>query len=192
MERFFIKEGLFQIVVALSITLFLMLFISDFFGYISLLITFVLLYIYRLPSINKIPSEQIISPVSGKVIAIDKVNGNDIIHIELDFCNTSLIISPENSKIEVLEYKKGLNLDENTFKAKKLNTFVKIKLKSLVLDILVGKCNTLLSISDKKKVKQYDKIGVLVAGSLRIILNKEFKSQVKVGQKIKIAETILA
>ncbi len=192
MERFFIKEGISQIIIALSCTLFLMFFISDFLGYMFLVLTFVLAYIYRLPEINQVFSSHLVSPLSGKILAIDRVNNQDILYVETSLCDVSLLIAPETSQMDVLEYKKGINLDSNSFIAKKLNTFVKIKFDSLILEILVGKCNTLISIEENKNVAQYDKIGTLSQGSVKIILNKEFKTSLKVSDKLILGETFLA
>lgn len=192
MERFLIKEGTSQIIIALCVTLFLMFFISDFLGYISLFITLTLVYIYRLPSINNIFTSKLVSPLSGELIAIDKVNNQVVLYINKNLCDASLLVAPQTSQIKVLEHKNGINLDANSFKAKKLNSFVKIKFDSLILEILVGKYNTLLNLEGNKKVSQYDKIGTLTHGSVKITLNSEFKTDLKVGQKLIIGETILA
>lgn len=192
MERFFIKEGTNQIIIALCVTLFLMFFISDFVGYISLFISLALLYIYRLPSVNHVFTSKLVSPLSGKVIAIDKVNNENIIYVDTGLCDASLLLAPQSSPMTILEYKNGLNLNTTSFKAKKLNTSAKIKFDSLRIEILVGKCNTLFKLEDNENVSQYDKIGVLVSGSVKIILNKEFECKVEVGNKLVLGETILA
>lgn len=192
MERFFIKEGTNQIIIALCVTLFLMFFISDLLGYISLFISLSLIYIYRLPSVNHVFTPKLVSPLSGKVIAIDKVNNENIIYVDTGLCDTSLLLAPQSSPMTILEYKNGLNLNTTSFKAKKLNTSAKIKFDSLRIEILVGKCNTLFKLEDNENVSQYDKIGVLSAGSVKIILNKEFECKVEVGNKLVLGETILA
>lgn len=191
-EHFLIKEGINQIIIALIVTILLSFFVCDFLALVSLVISIGLFYIYRVPFRTHNIVKGVVAPIDGKVLAIDNKNNQSILYVDLGLCNTHVIVAPENGEYELLEYKKGLNLDSDSFKAKKLNSNIKLKFESLLMELTPGRFNTLLSIAESKEVHQHDKIGAMVEGTIKITFNSNITPKVKLGQKIYAGETIIA
>lgn len=191
-DHFFIKEGSKQVIIAFAITIFSAIFICTPLALIMLLVTLYLAYIYRVPFRAHNITSDIVSPVDGKLIAIDTLSEEKILYVKLGVCDSHIIVAPENSNYEFISKRNGLNLDSESFKAKKLNSKALIKFDSLSIELTPGSCNTLLSLVEAKEVHQHDRIGVMIEGIVRITLKKDLKPKVKIGQKLRAGESIIA
>ena len=192
MEHFFIKQGIKQVVIAALLTLFFALFVCSFLAWLSLIVTLILVYIYRVPfrAHNIIPDY--VAPIDGKVEAIDHLNGESIIYVKLSACHGHLIVAPHNGKYELVSRRHGVNLEVDSYKAKRINETALIKFDSMEVELIPGKCNTLFDLEESKAVQQHDRIGVMVEGLAKIKLDPELKTQIKLGDRLYAGETIIA
>ncbi len=191
-NSFVLPEGKKSVIYALIITVLLFLFVCDFLGWIALIITFTLVYVYRNSAKPAVIVSDIVSPCSGKVSAIDVLDGKKIIYVDVSLCDSSILRAPISESFEVLENRKGLNLSSDSFRATKLNNKVTLKFGEIVISLLAGRCNLKTSLNTEAEPLKGEKIGVFTSGKIQIILDKNNVIKVKIGQKIEAGVTPLA
>jgi phosphatidylserine decarboxylase len=186
------KQAHMPIVVLLILFVILKLFISSFLANIILFAAFFIAFIYRDPSRHIFEnSNSILSPIDAKVIAIDYVNGKQKIYCKINFCNTHVVRAPQNGEMKIKKQQHGLNLDPNSYKAKKLNEQVTIKFNHLKLKLISGICNPKINIIEDRYVNQGDKIGLFLEGMAILSVKNDYTLSIKIGDKLISGQTIL-
>ena len=185
-NKIILKEGYTPIAIAVVITLFLNIFISDTLANIALIITIFLVIIYRNPNRSSfdITNDNIISPIDGKISAIDIGKHNYKIYIDVNLCNTHQLRSPLSGKFKIKNLKKGLNLNSATYKAKLLNSQALLKIKDIKIKLISGICNSDIILYDEKDVAVGESIGVFLNGLVIVEIPKDYKLNISIGDKV--------
>lgn len=191
-NSFVVPEGQKRVIYALGISVLLFLFICDFLGWIALIITFALLFIYRNSSKPSVNVTDMVSPVTGRVSAIDNLDGQKVIYVDVTLCNNHILRAPSNGTFSILEDKKGLNLSSDSFRALKLNSQIVLAFEKITLSLLSGKCNLGTLIIEETELSQGEHLGIFTHGKAKITLDKTLESKVQIGQKLEAGITPLA
>lgn len=156
------------------------------------LLTFFTLFIYRNPNRVIFKNENaILSPVDGKVSAIDIVDGKKIIYCKVTPCDTHIVRSPSDTTIEIKSYKNGLNLNPNSYKASLLNDQIVFKLSNLELKLISGICNPKIDYTEDKNVLQGEPIAVFIDGLAVITVENSIQLDVSIGDKLTAGQSVL-
>lgn len=199
-KNFIVQQGYKPIFISLVITFILYIIDLEFLGALGFAVTLFLVYIYRDTEryIHENPTN-ILSPIDGKVIAIDHGKHKNKIYVQVCLLNNHNIRAPFNSNCEVKSKQHGLNLDPMSFKGALLNEQIKIKFhsndyedKSLKLKLISGLCNPSISINSNESSPQGDRIGLFIHGVAEIILKKDMEISVNINEKIKAGQTIIS
>ncbi|MCK5294976.1 MAG: hypothetical protein KAJ49_10005 [Arcobacteraceae bacterium] len=184
-NQIILKEGFNSIAIVFVVSLFLLIFVSDFLGNLGFLITFVLLFIYRNPSRNSyITHNDIISPVDGRVSAIDITHNKYKIYIDVSLCDTHILRAPISSKFKVKSKINGLNLNSSTFKAKILNTQAVLKFDDIKVKLVSGVCNSDIILYKYNKVKVSQDIGLFLNGVVIVEIPREKELKISINDKV--------
>lgn len=195
--NFISNRGIKPIAVLVVLTIIFSI-ISDFLGGVFFLITLFSLYVFR--DTKKYifeNSDSILSPVDGKIIAIDKVEDKVKIYCKVSLCDNHTVRAPFNGEIKVKKYHKGLNLNPNTLKAKTLNEQISYKFisedkkENLKLLLVSGIFNIGIEKTENKTLAQGDSVSFFVDGIAVITVNKENDLVVKIGDKLSSGQSIL-
>ena len=186
-------QGTKPIVISILATLFLYLFMSSTLGNIGVLFTILLVYIYRDTSSHIVfhNKNNILSPIDGKVFAIDNIDGKQKIYIKVNLCNGHNIKAPQNSEFKIKNYKCGLNLNPNSYKGNLLNEQVSFKFDNLKFKLISGICNSKIYFNQSSKVAQGDNMGIFLQGNVVVTVKKEYGLEVEIGQKLVAGQSIL-
>lgn len=156
------------------------------------LLTFFTLFIYRNPNRVIFKNENaILSPVDGKVSAIDIEDGKKIIYCKVTPCDTHIVRSPSDTTIEIKSYKNGLNLNPNSYKASLLNDQIVFKLSNLELKLISGICNPKIDYTEDKNVLQGEPIAVFIDGLAVITVENSIQLDVSIGDKLTAGQSVL-
>lgn len=189
LENFILKEGFKLITTTLVISVLLDFFISDFLAIIGYLIAIFLIYIYRNTNCKTLDAN-IVSPISGKIMAIDIVNNEKLLYIEKSLCSPSILRAPKTGILSLEKERFGINLDASKYRAKKLNTLKSFKISDLAITLLSSICTTTNSIDENRNYEQGEKIGVFTYGQV-ILQIKDLNSNIKIGSTLVSGETVL-
>jgi len=189
-NKFIAKEGQLYIYISFAIFVFAYLFMCDTLAFILFVITIFLIWIYRSNLKLKAKVENLISPISGKVIAIDKVDSKSVVYIDVSLLDSHILIAPKDSSYKEIMHRFGLNLCSNSYKAKELNEKRVLNFDDVKIELISGRFNISHPFLEEKEVKQYDKIGVFLNGVIKIYIPSSYKLKVKLGQKIKTGEVL--
>ena len=184
--------------------------ISDFLGYIFVLITVWVYYFFRDPERKIIEDvEYLVSPADGVISAITEVNGPVELGLEsMKFTRVSIFMNvfdchvnrtPCSGTVDEILYKPGKFLNASLDKASEDNerNYYKIKDKHgndiIVVQIagLVARrivCET----NKNQELNQGDRIGMIRFGSRADVYYENYEPLVKVGQTAISGETLLA
>jgi len=173
-------------------------FISDFLGSVFFFVTLFVVYVFR-DSKRYIyeNSDSVLSPIDGKIIAIDRVNDDFKIYCKVSLCDNHTVRAPFSGEIKVKKYHKGLNLDPNTLKAKILNEQITYKFISydkkvnLKLKLLSGFFNISIEKYENKVLSQGDAVSFFIDGIAIITVSNKNELLVKLGDKISSGQSIL-
>ncbi len=187
-----LEEGYKPLFLLIILAILLELFISSFLTNIVLFLVLFVAFIYRNPVRHIFSnSKSILSPIDGKVIAIDYIHGKKKIYCKVNLCNTHVVRAPESGKIKIKRYQHGLNLNPNSYKANILNEQIVIKFNHLKLKLISGICNQNIKCIDKLEVKQGEDIGLFLDGIAILTVKKESALMVNIGDKLTAAQTII-
>ncbi len=189
-NNFVAREGRVFIYISFAIFVFSYLFICDTFAFICFLITLFLIFIYRNNLKAKVKVDSLVSPVSGEIIAIDKVNSQNIIYISVGVLNSHILIAPKDSLFKEELHKNGLNFCTNSYKAKELNEKRILSFDDIKLELISGRFNISHEFVSKSNVNQYDKIGIFVNGIVKVYIPSSYYLNLKLGQKVKVGEVL--
>ena len=204
------QEGYKFLVISVIITL-ISLSLTDFFGYIFILITIWVYYFFRDPERTIINDESyLVSPADGLISSIKEVNGP--VELGLDnkkFTRVSIFMnifdchvnrSPSNGEIKEIFYKPGKFLNASLDKASEENerNFFKIKDKKTNDDIVIVQIAGLIArrivtqVEKTQKINQGERLGMIRFGSRVDIYYNQRKTMVKEGQNVIAGESLIA
>ncbi|MEA3384377.1 MAG: hypothetical protein U9Q20_06885 [Campylobacterota bacterium] len=190
-NQLILKEGYFKIAVAFAIAIFLNIFFCSFLGTIGFIVTLILIYIYRNPNRHLYRnSDSILSPIDGKIEAIDFHNGKQKIYIKTSLCDSSKVISPLDGNLIIKKQQHGLNLNPNCYKAKLLNEQVSLKINDLKIKFISGKCNNKIDFKKSNNLEQGSDIGIFLDGMVIVTYKVTKKLHFKIGDKVKRGEVL--
>ena len=204
------QEGYKFLVISSIITL-ILLFSTDLFGYIFILISIWVYYFFRDPERVVIDDEAyLVSPADGRISGIKEVNGP--VELGLDskkFTRVSIFMnifdchvnrSPTKGQIQDIFYKPGKFLNASLDKASEENernyfniTENKTNEQIVVVQIagLVAR-RIVTQVEKKETLKQGQRLGMIRFGSRVDIYYNQRKTMVKVGQNVIAGESIIA
>jgi len=213
LEKIFPKlhqEGHKFLAISAVVTLILWL-ISDFFGFIFILITIWVYYFFRDPERKIIEDNTyLVSPADGIISAIAEVNGPVELGLEnKKFTRVSIFMnifdchvnrSPSSGEIQDIFYKPGKFLNASLDKASEENerNYFKIKDNKTTDGIVVVQIAGLIArrivtqVQKSQTVSQGQRLGMIRFGSRVDIYYNERKTMVKVGQNVIAGESLVA
>lgn len=194
-NNFILKQGYKVIISTLLLGLFFDIFISDFLSNIFYILFFILLFVYRdIKRDNFLAkNSDILAPIDGKIIAIDKYKDSYKIYIDVGLCNSASFKAPISSNYELISVRNGLNLNSLSYKAKKLNANAILKFNDIKITLISGICNTNLSfIKSKNNILQNEELGIFLQGLVIIEVNNSSNLTIKLNQKVYSNKTIIA
>ena len=185
--------------------------ISDFFGFLFVLITIWVYYFFRDPERVCIDDENYLSsPADGRISSIQEINGPVELGLESKkFTRVSIFMnvfdchvnrSPINGEIQDIFYKPGKFLNASLDKASDENERNYFKLKdnktgdSIVVVQIAGLIarRIVTQVEKRNTVKQGQRIGMIRFGSRVDIYYSKRKTLVKVGQNVIAGESLIA
>ena len=212
LEKIFPKlhqEGHKFLAISAVVTLILWL-ISDFFGFIFILITIWVYYFFRDPERKIIEDNTyLVSPADGIISAIAEVNGPVELGLEnkkftrvsifMNIFNCHVNRSPSSGTIEKIFYKKGKFINASLDKASEDNerNYIKIK-NSNGEEIVVVQIAGLIArrivceVNENDKIEQAKKFGIIRFGSRVDLYFDKYEIMVQKNQKTISGETLIA
>jgi len=191
-NKIILPEGYKKIAISFAIGVFFLLFISDCLGYIAITIGLVLLFIYRDTYKHIFKNTQsVLAPIDCTVTAIDNVNGKHKIYCKVSLCNNHVFRAPIDGDVKVKKYRRGLNLNPNSYKASLYNEQIVLKFSDIKMKLISGLCNHKMKRIKESSVSQGDKISVFLDGLVIITVPKENELKINVGDKLTSGQSIL-
>ena len=213
LEKIFPKihqEGYKFLVISTVLTLICWL-ISDFLGFVFVLITIWVYYFFRDPERVIIEDDNyLVSPADGRISSIGEVNGpielglNDKkftrVSIFMNVFDCHVNRSPSNGEIVDIFYKPGKFLNASLDKASEENerNYFKIKDKKTGEQIVVVQIAGLIarrivtSVEKTQKINQGQRLGMIRFGSRVDVYYSKRKTMVKIGQNVIAGESLIA
>ena len=203
------REGYRFLAIATVVTIVLLI-ISNFLGLVSFLITVWIYYFFRDPERFSINDENyLLSPADGIISQIIETNGPKELGLEakkytrvsifMNVFNCHVNRSPSSGEISEILYKPGKYINASFDKASEENerNYVKIKNTNgdeLVLVQIAGLIarRIVCEISEKEKIKQGDKFGIIKFGSRVDLYFENYQLLVQQNQKTIAGETLIA
>ena len=203
------REGYRFLAIATVVTIVLLV-ISNFLGLVSFLITVWIYYFFRDPERFSINDENyLLSPADGIISQIIETNGPKELGLEtkkytrvsifMNVFNCHVNRSPSSGEISEILYKPGKYINASFDKASEENerNYVKIKNTNgdeLVLVQIAGLIarRIVCEISEKEKIKQGDKFGIIKFGSKVDLYFENYQLLVQQNQKTIAGETLIA
>ena len=187
-----LKEGYKNIGIVFVVAIFLEIFISDCLGSIGLLLGVFMLYIYR--GTNRhlfLNTQSVLAPIDSKVVAIDKVNGKYKIYCKVGLLDNHILRAPISTYMKIKKYKRGLNLNVNSYKASLYNEQIVLKFDDIKLKLISGLCNNKIKRMYESDVSQGDKISIFLDGMMVVSVPDTNDLLIKTGDKLISGQTIL-
>ena len=203
------REGYRFLAIATVVTIVLLV-ISNFLGLVSFLITVWIYYFFRDPERFSINDENyLLSPADGIISQIIETNGPKELGLEakkytrvsifMNVFNCHVNRSPSSGEISEILYQPGKYINASFDKASEENerNYVKIKNTNgdeLVLVQIAGLIarRIVCEISEKEKIKQGDKFGIIKFGSRVDLYFENYQLLVQQNQKTIAGETLIA
>ena len=204
------QEGYKFLVISSIITL-ILLFSTDLFGYIFILISIWVYYFFRDPERVVIDDEAyLVSPADGRISGIKEVNGP--VELGLDskkFTRVSIFMnifdchvnrSPSNGQIKDIFYKPGKFLNASLDKASEENernyfNIIENKTNEPIVVVQIAGLvarRIVTQVEKKETLKQGQRLGMIRFGSRVDVYYTQRKTMVKVGQNVIAGESIIA
>ena len=204
------QEGYKFLVISSIITL-ILLFSTDLFGYIFILISIWVYYFFRDPERVVIDDETyLVSPADGRISGIKEVNGP--VELGLDskkFTRVSIFMnifdchvnrSPTKGQIQDIFYKPGKFLNASLDKASEENernyfNIIENKTNEPIVVVQIAGLvarRIVTQVEKKETLKQGQRLGMIRFGSRVDVYYTQRKTMVKVGQNVIAGESIIA
>lgn len=187
-----LSEGYRTITITFVIAIVVMLFIYDCLGYIGILIGLALLFIYRdtYRHIFK-NTDSVLAPIDATVSAIDHANGKYKIYCKVGLLDNHVLRAPIDADVKVKKYRRGLNLNPNSYKASLYNEQIVLKFSDIKIKLISGLCNHKMKRVKEITVSQGDKISVFLDGLVVITIPSQYDLNIKIGDKLTSGQSIL-
>ena len=204
------KEGYKFLAISILIT-FLILFFSQFLGFILILVTVWVYYFFRDPERISINDDTyLVSPADGLITNILERSGPEELRLEnISYTKVSIFMNvfnchvnrvPVSGKVEEIYYKPGKFLNASLDKASEENerNYFKIKSSSGEEEIVIVQIAGLIArrivcdVEQGQELKQGDRIGMIRFGSRVDIYFKNKKVLAKIGQNVTAGESLIA
>ena len=157
--------------------------------YIATLFT---LFVFRNPNRIIFKNESsVLSPIDGKVSAIDIVDGKKKIYCKITPCDTHVVRSPIDSIIKIKNYKNGLNLNPNSYKGSILNENITFKFSNLKLKLISGICNPKIKYTKDTNILQGEPIAIFIDGLAIITVKDSIELDITIGDKLTAGQSVL-
>ncbi len=189
-NKFVAKEGISYIYIFFAISIFAYFFICDTLALIAFLLTLFFVYIYRNNFKVKAKVDAIVSPISGEIIAIDKIDSKNVVYLDVGLLDSHILIAPKDSEFKELSHINGLNLCSDSFKAKQLNEKRVLAFDDIKVELISGRFNISHAFSKEKETTQYEKVGIFINGIVKIYIPTTYNLNIKLGKKIKAGEVL--
>ena len=156
------------------------------------IITIFALFIFRNPNRVIFKNENaILSPIDGRVSAIDIVDGNKVIYCKVSPCDTHIVRSPSDTAIEIKNKRNGLNLNPNSFKANILNEQMTFVFTNMKLKLISGICNPRIEYTEDANALQGEQIAIFIDGLAVITIDNNIELDVNIGDKLTAGQSVL-
>lgn len=177
--------------------LFLITWIFWSFSWFLLLLIFVVLFIYRKSNRTLVCNDlkAILAPIDGKVTKIDSVKYRNLgecieINIKNAFYQMGVFKTCCQMDIKEVRIKHGLFLCSESALAKQMNErmliFAKTQDKEIVYRVYAGSLDRRLKLDNfSQKLQVGDEMGFLINGSISLLLPKDSRVYVALGDEIK-------
>lgn len=191
--------------VAFTLALFLVALATGIFEWLFLVLFLVSVYLFRNP--ERIPVEDdalvILAPIDGKITAIEKIRnplfekGECLkVTVESSFFDVSMVRSPCGVSVENTQRKHGLFLSPSHAHASVVNEQVlltcKRRDKHLLMRIIAGTFSRKIELfKTRGPLKQGQRCGILVDGSVELLLPKDVRIKASMGDSVKAGESVL-
>ena len=203
------KEGYKFLAISIIAT-FIVLFFSNFFGVLFIVITIWVYYFFRDPDRYSINDDNyLVSPADGLITDISEKSGPEELRLEnTSFTKVSVFMNvfnchvnrvPSSGKVEEIFYKPGKFLNASLDKASEENerNYFKIKLNNgeeiIIVQIagLIAR-RIVCEVEQNQDLKQGERIGMIRFGSRVDIYFKNKKVLAKRGQNVVAGESLIA
>ncbi len=186
------KEGQKRFLASFLLMIIFILMECSFLTFVFFVLTLALIFIYRNNTFkNNSKSSDIISPISGEIIAIDSKDNKKHLYIDVNLLDIHILRALEDGKFNV-SYKRGLNLILSSLKAKHLNENVIIDFENSSMQLISSIYNPKIEINQNTDLKIANIIGIFVQGQIIITLKNDLLPLVKIGDRIESGITVLA
>jgi phosphatidylserine decarboxylase len=189
-----LQQGYKRVLIAAIIAIFFLVVGCDFMSWVTVFITLFMLFIYRNPNRHiYMNGNKILSPVDGKIEAIDYIDDKVKIYCKVDLLGVHNVKAPIAGKLSIDKFQHGLNLNPNSYKANKLNEQIEFIIsddqRSIGLSLISGICNNSLDYLEKSNVEQGDNISLMVDGNAILSIKNNGNLDIKIGDKIVAGQT---
>jgi len=191
-NKLILSEGYKTIAITFVISIVLMLFISDCLAYIGIVVGLALIFIYRDTYRHIFKNTQsVLAPIDATITAIDNVNGKYKIYCKVSLCNNHVLRAPIDADVKVKKFRRGLNLNPNSYKASLYNEQTVLKFSDIKIKLISGLCNHKMKRIKECTVSQGDKISVFLDGLVIITVPQENELLINIGDKLTAGQSIL-
>ncbi|AXH14173.1 hypothetical protein CP985_10005 [Malaciobacter mytili LMG 24559] len=190
-DKYILKQGQKVVFSLFAFAIFFGLIDFEFISTLLFLIFILSLYIFRNKKIKVDNDALFISPVSGRIEAIDFNDTHKFIYINVSLFDESFFISPETSQIEVIEHRKGLNLSFDDRKSKDLNEKLHLKTENSQLELISSFSTNNISTLPQKNYQIGQFITLFTQGEVIIKIKKDFNLDLKIADRLKIGQVLL-
>jgi len=191
-NKLILSEGYKTIAITFVISIVLMLFISDCLAYIGIVVGLALIFIYRDTYRHIFKNTQsVLAPIDATITAIDNVDGKYKIYCKVSLCNNHVLRAPIDADVKVKKFRRGLNLNPNSYKASLYNEQTVLKFSDIKIKLISGLCNHKMKRIKECTVSQGDKISVFLDGLVIITVPQENELLINIGDKLTAGQSIL-
>ncbi len=190
-DKYILKQGQKVVFSLFAFAIFFGLIDFEFISTLLFLIFILSLYIFRNKKIKVDNDALFISPVSGRIEAIDFNDTHKFIYINVSLFDESFFISPETSQIEVIEHRKGLNLSFDDRKSKDLNEKLHLKTENSQLELISSFSTNDISTLPQKNYQIGQFITLFTQGEVIIKIKKDFNLDLNIADRLKIGQVLL-
>jgi len=185
------KEGYKSVFSFLILTIFFVIIDCDFLSFIFFALILWFAFIYRNNRFIKNYDEiDIVSPVSGKVSAIDIKDNRKLIYIDVSLLNNHILRSPKSGEFKV-ETTRGVYTFLDSLKAKKLNEKTMIQYDDMKIELICSLFCNRVEISQTNAFKG-DKLAVFLHGQIVLELDNSKDLLVNIGSQLQSGRTVIA
>lgn len=190
-DKLIIKEGQKVVLSLFVLALFWEIIDLEFFAILTFFIAILSILVYRVRSSNINKDAKIVSPVSGSVEAIDFNDEKQMIYINVSLFDDSILRAAQAGKVKIKYFLNGLNLPLDSFKSKTLNERMILEFDDLDVELLSSVSTNDLEVNTSKVNQLGDKIGIFTQGEVILIIDKQIKTQLTLGQKIEAGQRVI-